>query len=52
MLTQEVREWLDKVKRHQYSYEDAMSEFVKLAGYLTQEELGLIKQRIEETFKH
>ncbi len=27
MLTKEVREWMEKVQRKQYSYEDAMNEY-------------------------
>ena len=51
MLTREVREWLDKVKRGQYSYEDAMSEFVRFTPYLTREEMIMIKSKLEETLK-
>ena len=35
MLTKEVREWLKKVERRQYSYEDAMYEFTRFLPYLT-----------------
>ncbi len=31
MLTREVREWLEKVQRRQYSYEDAMYEFMRFS---------------------
>lgn len=48
MLTCEVREWLDKVKRGQYSYEDAMSEFVRFAPFLTVEEMKMVKAKINE----
>ena len=44
MLTREVREWLDKVKRKQYSYEDAMYEFARFSSYLTREEMIMIKR--------
>ena len=34
MLTKEVREWLQKVERRQYSYEDAMYEFMRFSSFL------------------
>lgn len=49
MLTKEVREWLDKVKRKQYSYEDAMSELVRFSAYLTKDELIMIKNIIKNS---
>lgn len=51
MITREVREWLGKVQRKQYSYDDAMYEFNRHAKYLTREELKLLKSRIEEAYK-
>ena len=42
MLTKEVREWLQKVERRQYLYEDAMYEFMTFASYLTKEEQNII----------
>jgi len=51
MLTREVREWLDKVIRGQYSYEDSMYEFARFSSYLTREEIVMIKKRIEESHK-
>ncbi len=51
MLTRDVREWLQKVERRQYSYEDAMYEFVRFSSFLTREELKMIKQKIEESYK-
>lgn len=50
MLTKEVREWLEKVQRRQYSYEDAMSEFMRFSSFLTREEMKMIKRRIEESY--
>lgn len=50
MITREVREWLDKVRRRQYSYEDTMYEFMRFSSFLTREEMKMIKQKIEETF--
>ena len=50
MLTREVREWLQKVERKQYSYEDAMYEFMRFSSYLTREEMKLIKSKIEESY--
>ena len=50
MLTKEVREWLDKVKRGSYSYDDAMSEFTRFSGYLTKEEIFMIKSKLKESF--
>ena len=46
MLIREVREWLEKVKRGQYSYDDAMSEFVRFTPFLTREEMKMIKEKI------
>lgn len=51
MITHEVREWLQKVERRQYSYNDAMHEFMRFSSFLTREELKLIKQKIEESYK-
>lgn len=47
MITREVREWMQKVERGQYSYEDAMYEFPRFASYLTRDELKLIKKKLE-----
>ena len=51
MITRDVREWLQKVERKQYSYGDAMEEFLNFAPYLTREEMKLIKTKIEEAYK-
>jgi hypothetical protein len=51
MLTREVREWLEKVKRGQYSYEDTISEFMRFSSFLTREEMVMIKRKIEESYK-
>lgn len=50
MLTQEVREWIKKVERRQYSYDDAMYEFMNFAPYLTKEELKQLKRRLEDSY--
>ena len=50
MLTHEVREWLQKVERKQYSYEDAMYEFMCFAKILTKEELKQLKNKLEECY--
>ena len=50
MITREVREWLQKVERRQYSYEDAMSEFMRFAPYLTREEMKMLKSKIEQSY--
>ena len=50
MLTKEVREWLDKVKRGQYSYDDAMCEFTHFSSYLTREEMKMLKNKIKESY--
>jgi len=50
MITKEVREWIEKVERGQYSYEDAMYEFSNFAKYLTREELKLIKEKLEKSY--
>ena len=51
MLTREVREWMQKVERRQYSYDDAMYEFMRFAPYLTKEELKQLKSRLETSYK-
>ena len=51
MLTKEVREWLKKVERKQYSYDDAMYEFLRFAKYLTKEEIFQLKSRLENSYK-
>ena len=48
MLTKEVREWLERVKRGSYSYEDAMTEFAEYSRYLTKDELVMIKQKLKD----
>ena len=50
MLTKEIREWLKKVQRNQYSYEDAMYEFMHFSTFLTREEMKMIKHKIEECY--
>lgn len=47
MITREVREWIQKVERGQYSYEDAMYEFMRFSSFLTREEMKMIKSKIE-----
>ncbi len=49
MITGEVRVWLDKVKRGEYSYEDAMYEFRRFAYFLTTDEIKFIKSKIQES---
>lgn len=51
MLTKEVREWIQKVERRQYSYDDAMYAFSRFAPYLTKEELKQLKTRLENSYK-
>ena len=51
MITKEVREWIQKVERRQYSYDEAMYEFTRFAKYLTREELNLIKNKLEQSYK-
>lgn len=51
MITREVREWLNKVERKQYSYDDAMHEFMRFSSFLTREEMKLIKTKIEESYR-
>ena len=51
MLTREVREWMEKVKRGQYSYDDAMYEFMRFSAFLTREEMKMIKSKIENSYK-
>ena len=51
MLTKDVREWIKKLERRQYSYDDAMCEFMRFLPYLTKEEMIQIKRRIEDSYK-
>ncbi len=51
MITKEVREWLQKVERRQYSYDDAMYEFMRFSSFLTREEMKLLKSKIEQSYK-
>ena len=51
MITREVREWLNKVKRKQYSYDDAMYEFMRFSSFLTREEMKIIKSKLEASYK-
>ena len=50
MMTKEVREWMQKVERGQYSNEDAMEEFMRFASFLTREEMKMIKDRLKNLF--
>ena len=50
MITREVREWLEKAKRGQYSYDDAMYTLQGFAPYLTREELVMIKSKLKESY--
>lgn len=51
MMTREVREWLQKTERGQYSYDDAMYEFMRFSSFLTREEMKMIKARLDETYR-
>ena len=50
MLTREVREWMQKVERGQYSYEDAMYEFMRFSSFLTREEMNMIKNKLKDRY--
>lgn len=50
MITKEVREWMQKVERRQYSYKDAMYEFMQFAPCLTAAEMKMIKSKIEQSY--
>lgn len=50
MITKEVRDWLIKVERMQYSFDDAISEFMYFSKYLTREEMRFIKAKIEQAY--
>ncbi len=52
MITREVRQWLNKVERRQYSYDDTMYEFMRFARFLTREEMTFIKTKIEDSYKN
>ncbi len=51
MLTKEVREWIQKVERRQYSYDDAMYELVRFSSFLTREELKIIKEKLTQSYR-
>lgn len=51
MITKEVREWLQKVERRQYSYDDAMYEFMRFSSFLTREEMKMIKTKLEQEYQ-
>ena len=51
MITKEVREWLQKVERRQYSYDDAMYEFMRFSSFLTREEMKMIKTNLEQEYR-
>mgnify|MGYP007124399882 FL=1 len=51
MITKEVREWLQKVERRQYSYDDAMYEFIRFSSFLTREEMKMIKTKLEQEYR-
>ncbi len=48
MITREVQEWIKKVERGQYSYEDAMYEFSRISKYMTMQEIKQIKRILEK----
>lgn len=51
MITREVNEWIKKVECGMYRPEDVMSEFSRIAKYLTKEELILIKRKLSSFIK-
>lgn len=51
MLTPEVREWLKKVERRQYSYDDAIYEFTRFMPYLSREDIMFLKSKLEAEYK-
>ena len=51
MITKDVREWLQKVERKQYSYSDAMELFMDFIPFLTREEMQFLKTKLENIYK-
>ena len=51
MITEEVREWLQKVELGQYSYDDAMYEFMRFSSFLTREEMKMIRDKIDKLLR-
>ena len=49
MITREIREWMQKVERGQYSYNDAMNKLKNFAPYLTREELKMIQKKLKNS---
>ena len=52
MITKDIREWIQKVERMQYSYDDAMYEFMRFSSFLTREEIKMIKNKLEFSYKN
>ena len=50
MINSEIRKWIQKVEMGQYSYNDAMYEFMNFSSYLTREEMKFIKTKIESVY--
>lgn len=50
MLTKDVRNWIKKVETRQYSYNNALEEFINFSKYLTKEELIQIKKILENSY--
>lgn len=51
MITGEVNNWIKKVENCQYSYDDAIEEFVRFSKYLTKDEIIQLKRRLEKIYK-
>ena len=51
MITREVREWMQKVERGQYSYEDAIYLFKSFMPFLTREEMNLIQKKLKDVYR-
>lgn len=49
MITKEVRVWLKKVKQGQYTtHNDAVESLLDFVPYLTEEELKMIKRKLNQ----
>ena len=50
MITREIRVWMEKVERGQYSYDDAMEELMRFSRFLTMQEIKQIQQKLKASY--
>ena len=52
MITKEVNNWIQKVKKGNYSSWDIMEEFAQFSKHLTKDEMKQITKRLNSNKKH